>query len=232
MTTQDNQHLSLATLGQRWHQDADQILELAIAGKVALWCAFTEVFVQQAVKTGGGKKKKNPVVVFHSLVELKLAAEELVQLQGRCDRMMIAAQLSCLDADNKPVTVTNSVGEEWGDSSMLGLNPGELFARLDEVLRYERKHKLTPPLVLGAPAGSGSPNGEVSPLNPVDHPGHAPELHAAVACWQALCARKQATDPALKKATILAWLGEHHPELADAARARIALVVLPQKKGG
>lgn len=230
MTTQDNQHLSLATLGQRWRQGADQILELAIAGKLALWCTFTEVIVQKAVKVGGGKKKKKPVMEFFPLVELKLAASELVQLQGRCDRMMIAAQLSCLDADNKAVTVINSVGEEWGDSSMIGLNPGELFARLDEVLRYERKHKLTAHLVLGAPIGGETPAGESSPLNPIDHPCHAPELHAAIACWQALFARAQA--PAVKKAAILAWLGEHHPGLSDAARARIALVVLPSKKEG
>jgi len=227
MTTQDNQPLYLATLAKRWRQDADQILELAIAGKVALWCAFTEVFLQKAVKDGGGKKKKKPVVEFYPLVEVKLAAEELVQLQGRCDRMMVAAQLSCLDADNKPVTVTNSVGEEWGDSSMIGLNPGELFARMDEVLRYERKHKMTPYLVLEVPTGSGTPTGEISSPSTMDHPCHAPELHAAVACWQALFARAQAPDPALKKAAILAWLGEHHPQLSSAAMARIALVVLP-----
>lgn len=223
MTTQNNQHLSLVALGQRWHQNADQIVELALAGKLALWCTFTEVFLQKEVKAGSGTKKKKPVLEFFPQVELKLAASELVQLQGRCDRMMIAAQLSCLDADNQAVTVINSVGEEWGDSSMIGLNPSELFARLDEVLRYERKHKLTAHLAPGALAG------EVAPLNPMEHPCHAPELHAAMACWQALFARAPA--PAVKKAAVLAWLGEHHPGLSDAARARIALVVLPPKKG-
>lgn len=232
MTTPDNQHLGLTTLAKRWRLDADQILEMAIAGDVALWSTFADVYLQKPVKAGGGKKKKKTVVEYHSLVELKLAVEELVQLQGRCDRMMIAAQLSCLDADHKPVTVTNSVGEEWGDSSMIGLNPGELFARWDEVLRFERKHKLAPHLDGEARAENGTPAGELLPLNPVDHPCHAPELDAAVACWQALFARAQGPDPALKKAAILAWLGEQYPALSGAALARIALVVLPQKKGG
>lgn len=235
MTMQDNQHLFIEALSKRWQNDADQILELAITGKLDLWIAFSNVYLQKVGKgkAGGAKKKKVPVLEFNSLVAVKLLPEVLTQVQGRCDRLMIAAELSCLDGNNKPVTVTNSLGEEWGDSSMIGLNPVDLFAKLDDVLRFERKNKITPHNVpLAVPEQQGASSGKTALFNPKEHPCFAGELHVAVECWQSLFMPAQTIDPATKKAAILQWIRENHPDLSKAAAERIALVVTPSKKGG
>jgi len=232
MTTQDTQHLPIEALCKRWQKDADQIVELAIAGKLELWIEFTDVFLQKVEKPGAVRKKKVPVVEFHNLVALKPLPEVLGQLQGRFDRLVIAAEVSCLDAKNTPITVTNSVGEEWGESSMIGINPLSLFARLDDVLRFERKNKMTPPP--GPQAVPAAAKTEILPaatLNPQGHPCFAEELHVALTCWQSLCLPAQTIGPATKKAAILQWLRENHPELSNAAAERIALVVAPSKKG-
>ena len=68
------------------------------------------------------------------------------------------------------------------------------------------------------------------PLNPVDHPCHAPELHIALACWQALFADAGEAGQQLKKADVLRWLAEQHADLGKTAAERIATVVLPAKK--
>ena len=232
MTMQDNQHLFIEALCKRWENNAEQILELAIAGELGLWAAFNDVYLQKMGKPGA-KKKKVPVVEFNSLVAVKLLPEVLMQVQGRFDRMMIAAELSCLDANNKPVTVTNSVGEEWGDSSMIGLNPVDLFAKLDDVLRFERKNKITPHQVpLAASERKEAPAGTQAPLNPKGHPCFAGELHVAVECWQSLFMPPQPLGSAIKKAAILEWIKKNYPEFSNAAAERIALVVTPSKKVG
>ena len=145
MTTQDKQPLFLGDLCARWRMDADQILEIALAGKLELWINFTKVLVRKAGKVDGAKKKKAQAPQFHELIELKPQAEILSQLQGRCDRLLIGAEFPCLNAKDKEVAVSNSVGEEWGETSMLGLQPTSLYARLDDVVRFERKHKIGPP---------------------------------------------------------------------------------------
>ncbi len=228
MTTQDKQPLFLGDLCARWRMDADQILEIALAGKLELWIDFTKVLVRKAGKVDGAKKKKAQAPQFHELIELKPQAEILTQLQGRCDRLLIGAEFPCLNAKDKEVAVSNSVGEEWGETSMLGLQPTSLYARLDDVVRFERKHKIGPP-----PADFKEPEQRTSccksaaPGNGVEHPCFAPELHAANQCWAALFSQEE-TAAEIKKADVLTWLRQEHPELSKAAVERIAQVVAPQ----
>jgi hypothetical protein len=230
MTTQDNQRVYLDDLGKRWQKSADQILEMAIKGTVALWIDFPNVFLQKLGKVGGGKKKKTPVPQLQAQAEVKPQTEVLTLIQGRCDRMLIGAEFPCLDADNKAIMVTNSVGEEWGETSMIGLKPNSLFARLDEVVQYERKHGIGPKTVDFQEQGQQAPPSQKSTsANSKDHPCFALELHVAGNCWNALFSLTGTENRGIKKADILAWLQQHHPELSKAATERIALVVTPTK---
>lgn len=231
MTIQDNQRVFLEHLCKRWQKDADQILDWAITGKVALWITFSEVFLQIVEKAGHAPKKKKPVVQFHSQVDMKLSSEILTHMQGRYDRMLIGAEFVCLDAQGKAVVVTNSVGEEWGETSMIGLNPTNLFARMDEIIRFERQNKIVPHEVfLDDIDRQESACGQAASLNNKEHRCFAEELHIAVDCWQALFAQACTTGTTRKKADILMWLMENHPDLSSAAAERIALVVTPLKK--
>jgi hypothetical protein len=230
MTTQDNQRVYLDDLGKRWQISADQILEMAIKGTVALWIDFPNVFLQKLGKATGVKKKKPQVPQLQAQAEVKPQKEVLTLIQGRCDRMLIGAEFPCLDADNKAIMVTNSVGEEWGETSMIGLKPNTLFARLDEVVQYERKHGIGPKTVDLQEQGQQAPSQHTTtPANPKDHPCFALELHVAGNCWNALFSQAETEDAGIKKADILAWLRQHHPELSKAATERIALVVTPTK---
>jgi hypothetical protein len=229
MTTTENQRVYLDDLAKRWKMGADQILEMAISGKVGLWLHFSNVFLQKPGKTGGGKKKTSTPQL-HDQAEVKPQAEVLTQVLGRTDRMLIGAEFPCLDAKNKAVMVSNSVGEEWGETSMIGLKPNNLFALLDDVVRYERKHEIGPQPAEPDEKRVKSLSSERS-IHSKDHPCFALELHAACNCWEALFAQTETPDPAVKKADILAWLQQHHPELSKAAAERIALVVSPTRGG-
>lgn len=206
-----------------------------MSGKVALWIVFPEVFVEKAGKTGkagSGKKKKKSVPQFFDQIEVRPRSEVLEQLQGRCDRILVGAEFPCLDDKDKEIMISNSVGEEWGDTSMLGLKPANLFVRLEDVRKFERKHKIQPE-VEAEPEGREEPTGvQTGPGNDPGHPCFAPELQVAGQCWQALFADEGAARTGIKKGDILAWLCGNHPELSKAAMERIALVVTPGKGSG
>lgn len=228
MTIKDKQGVFIENLCKRWQRDADQILELAITGKLALWITFSDIFLQNVEKAGNSPKKKKPVVQFHSQVDMKLSPEVLTQMQGRHDRILIGAEFSCLDAKGKAVAVTNSVGEEWGETSMIGLDPSNLFAWMDEIIQFERQNNIVLQEVpLDDNDRQGAACGQAESLNNKEHHCFAQELHTAVECWQALFAQ---SDTARKKADILIWLKDNHPTLSSAAAERIALVVTPSRK--
>jgi len=225
MTTQDKQPLFLSDLCARWSMDADQILEFALAGKLELWIDFTNVLVQKTGKVEASKKKKTQAPQFHELIEVKPQAEILTQLQGRCDRLLIGAEFPCFNAKNKEIAVSNSVGEEWGETSMLGLKPASLYARLNDVIRFERKHRIEPhPAEIKEREPRPDDRFSVEPDNSAGHPCFAPELHAAVRCWAALFSREEAE---IDRTDVLAWLRQEYPELSKAASERIARVVTP-----
>lgn len=157
--------------------------------------------------------------------------EMLAQILGRCDRMLITAELPGIEADNSTVTITNSVGEEWGETSMIGLKPTLLFALLDDVIKYEKNNGIVPATVQIEHqeniAHAASARADLCSIQP----GMPPELQAALACWQALFVQQGATAATVKKADVLAWLQAHHSELTKAAMERIALVINSAKSG-
>lgn len=155
--------------------------------------------------------------------------ELLAQILGRCDRMLITAELHGLDADNKAVTITNTVGDEWGETSMIGLKPTTLFALLEDVQHFEKKNSIVPATVQVEHQENPPIASTDTTFSSNDQSGMPPELRAAIACWQALSIQRETT--AIRKADILAWLQQHHPELTKASTERIALIVSPAKSG-
>lgn len=233
MAQQDNQGIFLDELARRWRLETDRIIDLAIDGELPLWIGFADVYVQKAEAKPTKARARQPAVRTRlDTVELRPAPEVLAQIRGRCDRMLIAAELACLDDKGKPVILTNSVGEEWGETSMIGLKPAALFARPHDVARYERKNKVKPYIVRIEEGDSVPTPAPPAPVLPTqEHPWFAPELHAATTCWQALFAEAHGSEASARKADILAWLARHHPELSRTALERIAQVVTPAKKG-
>jgi hypothetical protein len=228
MTTPDNQCIYLDDLSKRWQKSADQIVEMAIDGKVALWIQFSNVFLQKAGKEGSKRKPTPPQL--QERAEVRPHTEVLMQVQGRCDRTLIVAELLCLDAGNKAVVISNAVGEEWGETSMIGLKPGSLFARLDEIVQIERRQGIGPQST-GPQTSERQAQDDTTAANLADHPCFAPELHIAGQCWSALFSQAATSDCGIGKANILAWLREQHPELSKASTERIALIVTPAKSG-
>ena len=231
MITPENRRIFLDDLARRWRQDTDRIVELASSGTLPLWISFTDVYVQKSEQTPSrsAKKRKAPARERRERIEVRPLPEMLAQILGRCDRMLIAAELPGLDAKGKAVTITNPVGEEWGETSMIGLKPTLLFALLDDVLKYEKKNNILPATVQIEHQENIATAATARLDSCSMQPGMPPELRAAIACWQSLIAHDE--GHAAKKADILAWLQQHHPELTKAAIERIALVVSPAKGG-
>ena len=219
------QRIYIDDLGKRWGRDADHVLDLAIDGQLSLWIEFTDVFLQTPEKSGTGNSLGRP----YEQVTVQPLPHELTQMRGRCDRMLIAAELACRTERGKEMRLTNAAGDDWGDVSMIGIKPTRLFAWLKDVTVFEKVNDIEP--VPGYPVTPARPAAAArsAVLNPIDHPCHAPELHLAVACWQALFAEAGEAGRNTKKSDVLRWLGEHHGELGKSAAERIATVVLPAK---
>lgn len=225
MTT-ENQRVYLDELSKRWQKSPDQLVESAARGELDLWFEFSNVFVLKMKK----KKKGEPLLV--EVIEVQPQTEVLELMIGRTDRMQVAAQYACQNAKGKPVLISNAAGEEWGETSMVGLNPMRLYAWLKDVQRIESKQGIIP--IGGEASGScccqshqeGSDDGE---FISADHPCFAPELHVALECWLQLMADEEQPET-VKKADILEWIGSHYPKLSKTAAERIALVVTPAAK--
>ena len=233
MAAKTDQKLFIDELCKRWGKDMDQVLDLAIAGKLALWIEFSEVSLHPRRKDEAATGAVLPPGKFHHSVAVRPLPEELSRMQGRNDRMIIVLELRCLDAKGREVTLTNSVGEEWGDASMIAVKPANLFARPDEVARFERQHGMVKgddPVasVVDSPPDIALPHA----INPKDHPCHSEELAIAMACWQAMFVDAGSAALLVRKKDILDWLGEHYPHLPQAAATRIATVAQPSKKPG
>lgn len=230
MSNSDNQRVYIKELGKRLHKTMDQLVEMAMREKLALWYEFANVLVIREKK-----KKKNVEPNFHELFEARPHQEVLALIHGRGDRLQVAAEYPCLNAKGKLVRISNMVGEEWGETSMIGLNPARLYARLDEVAALERGKDAAPPCTdttsscaCHAPRAQ-SPRAQAPEQTVVlapQHPCFAPELHIALACWQALLAGEEQPER-VKKSDLLAWLREHAPQLSKTAAERIAQVVSP-----
>ena len=173
MAPRGKKRIFIDDLGKRWGRDADHVLDLAIDGQLPLWIEFTDVFLQTPEKSSTGKS----VGRLYEQVAVQPLPGELVQMRGRCDRMLIAAELACLTERGKEMRLTNAAGDDWGEVSMVGIKPTRLFAWMKDVTGLEKAQNIEPvPDYAGeaAPARAAATPGA---LNPVDHPCHAPELH-------------------------------------------------------
>jgi len=229
MTTEDQQ-VYLDELSRRWQKSPDEILRMAAKGKLDLWFEFRNVIVQKV------KKKKNkPTAQLVDSIELQIQPELLGIMIGRTDRTQVAAEYSCLTPKGKEILISNAAGEEWGETSMVGLNPMRLFARAKDLPRIERKQDIIP-------FGQEPPSScccqsqqeedvveENDAFISADHPCFAPELHIALECWLELMGEEDEPD-AVQKVDILNWIREHYPKLTKTATERIAMVVTPAAK--
>ncbi len=233
MAAKPDRKLFIDELCKRWGKEMDQVLDLAIAGSLALWIEFSEVSLHPRAKDETESGAFLPPGKFYRKTAVRPLPEELSRMQGRNDRMIIVLELRCRDAKGREMTLTNSVGEEWGDASMFAIKPANLFARPDEVARFERQQGMATGERPGASADApATETGEDGVINAKDHPCHSEELAIALACWQALFADAEMEGTRLRKGDIVGWLGEQYPHLPGAAAERIASVVLPAKKSG
>lgn len=224
--------LLLDDLCKRWRMLPDQILEAAMHEQLPLWIDFSEVSLAgEGTPPSRKSTKKQPLgKTFHKQVSVRPGPEVLAMVQGRCDRMLVAAELACLDEHNLRVLVSNSVGEEWGETSMIGLKPAHLYAKGDDVARYEQAAGIVPVQPpTNEPMTEPLPADAPPAFNPPEHPHHAEELHIAALCWQSLYASHSARAAKHRKEVVRQWLAEHFPHLSKAAATRIAQVATPGK---
>lgn len=226
MTVQENTKLLLNDLCQRWEWDWDDIYDLAISGQLPLWIELFDVDLVTRGKKGEALKR------FFPRVDVRPLPEELSQLKGRGEAMMIVLELPCLDDGGKVVTAINSVGEEWGDASMIGFKPANLFARLADVLEFEERHGIAAEPAAAEADDPGPapklPRIPALPRREIEH--HAPELHVALQCWQVLGEPAAAAGEKLRRKTVKKWIREQYPMTTAAAVERITRVVRPPKK--
>lgn len=229
MTTRKDTKLLLDDLCRRWGCDRDDIFDLAITGQLSLWIELFDVELVTREKKGKTSKR------FCSRAEVQPLPAELAQLKGRGEAMMIIFELPCLDDEGKAVVATNSVGEEMGDASMIGFKPANLFIHLRDVVAFEKQHGLEAEATIAEPeevnqvsTGHGL---SASPLqSTLDIEQHAPELHIALQCWQALWPSADAGEKKLRRKTVKKWIRKQYPLTAAEAVERIARVICPSRK--
>ncbi len=229
--TSKNQRVYLDELSRRWQKSPDEILKMAAKDTLKLWFEFQNVIVQKV------KKKKTPAPQLVASIEIQLQPELIAMMIGRTDRVQVAAEYSCLTPKGKQILISNAAGEEWGETSMVGLNPMRIFAVAEELPKIEKKQGIIPFGVETATtcccqsqSHSEEDAGEDDDaFISADHPCFAPELHIALECWLELMGEEEEPD-AVQKADILQWLREHHPNLTKTATERIAKVVTPAGK--
>ncbi|MBM9536209.1 hypothetical protein [Desulfobulbus alkaliphilus] len=229
MTIRKDNKLLLDELCRRWGCDWDDIFDLAITGQLPLWIELFDVELVSRGKKGKISKQSC------SRAEVRPLPAELAQLKGRGEAMMIAFELPCLDAEGKAVVATNSVGEEMGDASMIGFKPANLFIYLQDVLVFEKQHGLEVEATSVEPEEVGQvPSTPVLPAPPLqnarDIEQHAPELHVALQCWQALWGAADAAEKKLRRKSVKKWIRKQYPLTTEAAVERIARVVCPSRK--
>lgn len=229
MTTRKDTKLLLDDLCRRWGCDWDDIFDLAISGQLSLWIELFDVELVTREKKDKISKR------FFPWVEVRPLPAELAQLKGRGEAMMIIFELPCLDQEGKAVTATNSVGEEMGDASMIGFKPANLFIYLQDVVVFEKQHGLVAETTVAEPEEVDQvPTGHSLPAPPLqgiqDIEQHAPELHIALQCWQALWGSVDGAGEKLRRKAVKKWIREHYPLTTADAVERIARVVRPPRK--
>jgi hypothetical protein len=226
MTAQEDTKLLLNELCRRWEWDWDDMYDLAISGQLPLWIELFDVDLVTRGKKGKTSKR------FCPRAEVRPLPEELAQLKGRGEAMLVVLELPCLDDGGQVVTAINSVGEEWGDASMIGFKPANLFARLADVLAFEERHGIAAEPVAVEPDDPEQapklPRIPALPCQEIEH--HAPELHIALQCWMILGEPAAAAGEKLRRKTVKKWIREQYPMTTAAAVERISRVIRPPRK--
>ena len=224
----DNKRVTLDELSRRWQKTPDQILALAAEGSLTLWYEFENVIVQKV------KKKKTPPPKLHDSIVIQLPMKMVEMVIGRTDRIQVASEYACLTPKGKQILISNAAGEEWGDTSMVGLNPLRIYALENDLPKIEKNQAITPfteetTSCCCQPHGSCDEEDDDEDPLAEDHPCYAPELNIALECWFELMSEEE--DPeSILKTDIRDWVQSNYPKLTKTATERIVMVVTPAAK--
>ncbi len=212
----------------------EYIFDLALDNTLPLWIGLYDVYL---IPKGYQLQYENDRIVypsefFFSYVEIKPDKEALIKMKAVNGPMFIVSELSCSNEKDESMILYNVPDECYGETSIIGINTSQLFAKTDAVEAWRNS---------GTPARGGkkktatagtqvSDTAPIPAVNATNHPCHAEELFIAVHCWQSLFEKGGETEKKLKKTDIKNWISEHYPNKSTAAIERIATVVTPSKK--
>ncbi|MGL6159942.1 hypothetical protein [Microbulbifer sp.] len=74
----------------------------------------------------------------------------------------------------------------------------------------------------------GPPAPKDHPAKDPNHPNYAPDLHAALAAWEALYQNGERPEHVKHTTAVTSWLENHWPELGPTARKRLAPATNPK----
>lgn len=234
MASAEKQQVIIYELCQRWGKSKDAIFDLALQGALPLWIGVHDIYLlPDGYKLQYEKDRiVYPAEFFFPYAEIRFNSQTLSQVKDMNGPMLIVSELSCYNENEERVTLVNRADETHGQTSIIGINTSQLFARMGDVHAFEAGN--------GTKAVSKKKGGsehrrepDATPaarLNPKDHAYHAAELFIALDCWRALFENAGNEAKTLKKADLKAWITEHYPALSTAAADRIATVVTPLRK--
>jgi len=234
MASAEKQQLNINELCRRWGKSKDAIFDLALQGDLPLWIGVHDMYLfpEGYQLQYENSRIRYPAEFFFSYAEIRFEPQTLSQIKAMNGPMLIVAELSCFNADDEQVTLLNRAEDDYGQTSLIGINTSQVFARMDTVHAFEARS--------GISAGTGNQGDSdhrrepaaapAARLNPQDHAYHAAELFIALRCWRALFENAGNEAKTFKKADIKTWITEHYPDLSATAADRIATVVTPLRK--
>lgn len=234
MVAPGKQQMFLNELCERLGKSKDSIFDLALCGELPLWIGVHDMYLfpQGYQLQYANNRIVYPPEFFFSYAEIKLDMQTLTQMKEMNGPMLIVSELSCSNEDNEQVTLVNMADETYGETSLIGINMSQLFAKINAVKKIETQGGQQPGAETQTDPDRGRKNQSApsATLNARDHVHHAEELSIAVHCWQSLFENTGSKGKTIKKSNIKSWIAEHYPSLSAAATDRIATVVTPLKK--
>jgi hypothetical protein len=232
MASAEKQQLIISELCQRWGKSKDAIFDLALQGALPLWIGVHDIYLLPDGYQLQYEKDRivYPTEYFFPYAEIRFDSQTLSQIKDMNGPMFIVSELSCYNEDEKRVTLVNRVDETHGQTSIIGINTSQLFARMDAVHAFEAGNGKKAVSKGGSELRHQPNAAPVSRLNSKDHAYYATELFIALDCWRALFENAGAEAKTLRKADIKVWITERYPALSATAADRIATVVTPLRK--
>ncbi len=234
MVAPGKQQMFLNELCERLGKSKDSIFDLALCGELPLWIGVHDMYLfpQGYQLQYANNRIVYPPEFFFSYAEIKLDMQTLTQMKEMNGPMLIVSELSCSNEDNEQVTLVNMADETYGETSLIGINLTQLFAKKDTVKKVEAQDGKQPVVETRTDPdrGRNTQSAPIVTLNARDHVNHSVELSVAVHCWQSLFENTGNEEKKIKKIDIKSWITEHYPSLSVAATDRIATVVTPLRK--